>query len=376
VKDVAVVGAGVTGLSTAYHLAERGLDVVVLERRAIAAEASGVQLGGVRQQWGTRVNCEMARESIAVYRDLGGRLGTRLRPRFTACGYLFAAHTGGYLRELESSVRLQRELGIPSEILGPNQIAELVPGLDPGDLVGASWCAEDGYFDRAQEPVEAFAEAAFARGVELVIAEAAAVLPDGSGWQLSLRSGDCVSAEHVAVTAGLGSTVLLRTVGVEVPIAPEPHYLFLSDPIHERLLEPLVVAAELRFAGKQLADGRVLASDLQAAGDPERDREAWRRHVRNAVESLLPILVHAPLRHLVEGVYDVTPDGNAIVGPVPGVEGLWLAAGFSGHGFMMAPAVGRILADAITGANQHQWLHELRFARFDEGLTGGEPHVI
>src|SRR3954468_22353578 len=110
--EVAVVGAGVTGLAVAWFLRQRGVGVLVVERRGIAAEASGVQPGGVRQQWGTRVNCELARESLAVYRELGDRLGTRLRPRFRACGYLFAAHSGGYLQELERSVQLQCELGI------------------------------------------------------------------------------------------------------------------------------------------------------------------------------------------------------------------------------------------------------------------------
>ena len=121
----------------------------------------------------------------------------------------------------------------------------------------------------------------------------------------------------------------------------EARHLFFSEPVRERLLEPLVVSAERRFAAKQLADGRLLASDLGGQS---------RAHVRESIEELLPRLSFVPLPLLVEGTYDVTPDHQAILGRVR--DNVWVAAGFSGHGFMLAPAVGRILADAIVGGSR------------------------
>ena len=156
----------------------------------------------------------------------------------------------------------------------------MVPELDPSSIRGAAWCAEDGYFDRAQEPVEAFAEAGRARGVELRIDEVLGLSADGAGWRLATRSGVELSAGQVVVAAACDSHPILQSVGFDVPLTPEARFLFLSDPIGERLLEPLVISTERGLAAKQLADGRVLASDLQAEGDPAAGAGQWRRNVR------------------------------------------------------------------------------------------------
>ena len=159
-----------------------------------------------------------------------------------------------------------------------------------------------------------------------------------------------------------------------MPIEREARYLFLSEPIRERLLEPLVISPERHFAAKQLADGRVLASDLTAAGDPGLERDGWRRHVRECVEALLPALEFVSLPLLVEGFYDVTPDHQAILGEVR--PGLWVAAGFSGHGFMLAPAVGRIIAEAIALGREDEALRLLDARRFAEARMLPEPQVV
>lgn len=369
--DVVVVGAGITGLSVALHLAESGVRPLVLERSGIAAEASGVQPGGVRQQWSSKLSCELARESFGVYRDLDARLEVGLPLRFDECGYLLVAHGEERLRRLEQIVALQNEVGVPSRIVGPDEAAELAPGLDAAAVVGASWCAEDGYFDRPQTVVEAFAQAAQARGARIELAEVVSLAPDGAGWRVELRGGSAVRTEAIVVAAGYDAPVLLAPLGVELPIAREARHLFFSDPIRERILEPLVVSAEWHFAAKQLADGRVLASDLSAAGDPEQGRATWREHVRGVVDRLLPVLTHVSFPLLVTGFYDVTPDNQPILGPVAGLEGLHVAAGFSGHGFMLAPAVGRRVASAALGGALDPVLQDLSLDRF----ATGSPHL-
>ena len=122
---------------------------------------------------------------------------------------------------------------------------------------------------------------------------------------------------------------------------------FFSDPIGERLLEPLVVAPDRGFAAKRLANGRLLASDLYATGDPAARRDEWRARIQEVVPELLPRLQFVALPLLVSGAYDMTPDHQPLVGEVDGRPGLWVTAGFSGHGFMLAPAIGRLVADAI-----------------------------
>ena len=369
--NVAVVGAGVTGLSIAWHLCRRGVEAVVVERAGVAAGASGVQPGGVRQQWGTAVNCRLARESAAFYRDAREHLGGPLELPFSACGYLFLAHSAAALEHLRTNVAVQTAAGVPSRLVDADGAARLVPGLAVESVAGASWCHEDGYVDRPQAVVESFA-----REARVEIAEVAAIGREGTAWRLELRDGDHLAAETVVVAAGVDTPGLLAPLGIEIPIERESRWLFLSDPIGERLVEPLVVSAERRFAAKQLADGRVLASDLSAVAETDERAPEWRAAIRRSVRELLPVLEHVDFSVLVHGVYDVTPDRQAIVGPVPGEDGLWLAAGFSGHGFMLAPAVGRIVADAIAGGARDEALSIIDPARFAEHRLVPEPQLV
>jgi sarcosine oxidase subunit beta len=360
--EVMVVGGGVIGLSIALQLAERGASVSVVERTAIGAGASGVQPGGVRQQWGTRINCVLARESIDFYAEARERLQMRVDPRLRRCGYLFLAHSEAALELMRTSVKLQNELGIPSRVVAAAEAAEVAPGLDVASVVGGTWCSEDGYFDRPQSVVEALGTLADVTLDEVI------ALKDGGGARLA-RGGD-VDAETVVVAAGVDTPDLLP----ELPIRAESRFLFFSDPVRERLLEPLVVSLERRFAAKQLGDGRLLASDLGAVGSPEADRERWRANVRRSVEEILPRLVHIALPTLVEGVYDMTPDGQPILGRVR--DRVWVAAGFSGHGFMLAPAVGRIVAEAVLEGREDEALRVLDPGRFAEGRLVPEPQAV
>ena len=373
-----VVGAGVIGLSVAWHLRQLGVEpVVVLERTGVGAEASGVQPGGVRQQWSTRISCELAIESVGFYRELDRRLRPAAQPRLEECGYLFVADTEDELARFDVGVRLQNALGIRSRIVDADEAAAIVPGLRTEGVAGAAYCAEDGYFDKPQAVVEGFAEAAQRQGATLEIGEAAALEPRADDrWTVSLAAGRSIVARHVVVAAGYGSPALLRTAGIDLPISKQARYLFFSEPIVERLLDPLVVASERRFAAKQLADGRVLASDLGADGDPESGRRHWRENVAAGIRSLLPLLEFVSFPMLVEGFYDVTPDHQPILGAVGGRAGLWLAAGFSGHGFMIAPAIGRRIADAVAGRGVDAALTELSLERFSGQELAHELQIV
>jgi glycine/D-amino acid oxidase-like deaminating enzyme len=352
--EVAVVGAGVIGLAIARELRRRGAEVAVFERTGIGAGASGVQPGGVRQQWGTPVACRLARESAAFYADADALLESPVPLGFRTCGYLFVAHTDAALARLRANVAVQNAEGVPSRIVSAGEAAGLVPGLRADAIAGGAWCGEDGYFDRPQSVVEAFG-----RGLDIRIGPVESLEPK--------------LADTVVVAAGAATADLLRPLGIEVPIEREDRFLFLSEPIRERLLEPLVVSAERGFAAKQLGDGRVLSSDLGARGDASQ-RDRWRANVRSGIEELLPALAYVSFPTLVHGEYDVTPDHQPILGRVD--DGLYVAAGFSGHGFMIAPAVARLVADAVTGVPPGEALHVLDLARFAEKRPVPEPQLV
>ncbi len=347
----AVVGAGVVGLAIARELQGRGVEVVVLDSAGIGAGASGVQPGGVRQQWGTRVACRLAVESVAFWRDVDRRLESRVPLTLRRGGYLFVAQSEATLARLSANVRLQNEEGVPSRIVSPAEAAELVPGLRVDEIAGGAWCGEDGYFDRPQSVVEAFAD-----GIDV--------------RREDVQSIADIDADAVVVAAGTETRTLLAPLGIDLPVVAEDRFLFLSDPIEERLLEPLVVAPELAFAAKQLADGRVLASDLSARGDA---RSEWLASIRAAIRQLLPRLEYVSFAQLVPGVYDVTPDHQPILGQV--AANVFVACGFSGHGFMIAPAVARITADAVLG-ERDPILDVLGVDRFAAGRLVPEPQLV
>lgn len=375
--SVAIAGAGITGLSIAWHLAQRGVrGVRVFDGSGIAAGATGIQPGGVRQQWGNAVTCRMAREAFRFYSGLGERLGVAVDARLDRCGYLFTAHGRAGLEQLEANVRLQNRVGVPSRMVDPSEAVELVPGLSDETLVGAAWCGEDGYVDRPQAVVAGFADGARRGGVDFVGTHVRRLGRAGGGWRLELADGRAVLAEQVVVATAHEAPALLAPLGIALPVTREWRFLFYSAPIRERLLEPLVVSPERHFAAKQLADGSVLASDLRAEGDPELDKAAWHRHVRTTITELVPILEYVSFPVLVPGTYDVTPDHQPILGRFGGADGLWVAAGLNGRGFMMAPPIGRSLAAAVAGGEVDEQLAALDPGRFERGALATEQQVV
>jgi sarcosine oxidase subunit beta len=376
-SDIAIVGAGITGLSIAFHLAERDAgSIVVYERDGIGAGASGVQPGGVRQQWSTRPNCLMARDSLAFYLQLDERLSPRVDPGFRPCGYVFVAHESKTFERLQEDVATQNGAGVPSRVATPAELGELVPELEVAGVAGVSVCAEDGFFDRPQSVVEAFAEAAGRLGVVVAQGDVRSIEPVGSRWRLRFADRAQGEAACVIVAAAVETPWLLQPLGADIPIVAESRWLFFSDSVVERLLDPFVVAVDRRFAAKQLGDGRVLVSDLSSTEADDRVAETMRRHVRRVAVELFPRFEYVALALLVHGVYDVTPDRQAIVGPVPGHDGLYVAAGFSGHGFMMAPEIGRGVAAMVMGEPPGETLVHLRPDRFETGTLAYESAVV
>jgi sarcosine oxidase subunit beta len=375
--EIAIVGAGITGLSIAWQLARRGAGPIkIYDGSGVGSGATGLQPGGVRQQWGTPLACAMAREAYSFYKDVDRLLEPAVAPNLDPCGYLFLAETQAELDVLRARVVVQRAAGVPSEILKPDRAGELVPGLAADAIIGAAYCAEDGYFDRPQAVVAATAASAWRMGVSLVGAHVVSIHHDGDGWRLELADGSTWLAGRVIVAAAQETATLLRPLGVELPIQREVRYLFYSDPVRERLLEPLVISNERHFAAKQLRDGSVLASDLNASGDPDADKTHWYSHIRRTITDLVPILEYVSFPVMVEGFYDVTPDAQPILGQVSGHEGLFVAAGMNGRGFMMAPTIGRFIAAAVCGDADGDPLVALSVDRFDGRTLIPERQIV
>ena len=345
---IVVAGAGAAGASVAYHLAELGADEVVLcDRGTVAGGATAKAMGGVRQQFSTAAEVLLAQASIRFFEELGS-------PLFEQVGYLFLATTVAGLGELEERAELQRSLGVPV-------VATAAPvGVRSDDVVGAVVCWEDGVADPpavARELVRRAAE----RGVEVRERKDAAEL----------------DADVFVIAAGPWSGELGRRLGVELPIRPLCRQLLATTPIAGLPVNlPMTIEAETGFHFRRRGDRFVLAM-----ADPN-PRWGFDEVVdETLLEDRLARLVHrypaaagTEVDRAWAGLYDMTPDAHPILGSVG--EGVYAACGFSGHGFMQSPAVGRAVAEEILGLEPSFDLSPYRLDRFERGAVFPEELVL
>lgn len=347
---IVVAGAGAVGASVAYHLALAGArDVVLADRGELAGGATGKAMGGVRQQFSTAAEVRLAQESIRFFEALGP-------PFFEQVGYLFLATSEEGLAALEKRRRVQRELGVPVETVDP----AFVPGLTTDDVLGAVFCSTDGVADPVAVTRELVRRAA-GLGVDVREQTAAHEL-----------AGDVV-----VVACGAHSAQLAARFGVELPIRPLCRQLLETSPVRglpERL--PMTIEAESGFHFRRRGDRLVLAMADPAPrwGYEERVDESLYEDRLARLAHRLPAAAGASVERAWAGLYDMTPDAHPIVDRV--AEGLYVACGFSGHGFMQAPAVGRAVAEEILEGGSSLDLSPYRLERFAAGATFPEQVVL
>jgi sarcosine oxidase, subunit beta len=350
VARIVVAGSGAVGASVAYHLALLGADdVVVAERGELVSGSTSRAMGGVRQQFSTAEEVVLARESIEFLARLGPSL-------FRQVGYLFLATTDDGLAALEERRALQNELGVPVERVD----ASVVPGLAVDDVLGATCCWSDGVADPAGVAREVL-RLAQGRGV--------VVRPN-------TRAED-VERDVLVIACGPWSPELAATVGVDLPIRPLCRQLLETSPVTKLPDElPMVIEAETGFHFRRRGDRLVLAMT-----DPE-PRWTFETTVDKSVfddrlERLAlryPPAADATIANAWAGLYDMTPDAHPIVGRI--ADGVYAACGFSGHGFMQSPAVGRALAELIVRGESSLDLTPYALERFDAGATFPERVVL
>ncbi|MBA3347115.1 MAG: FAD-binding oxidoreductase [Actinobacteria bacterium] len=351
-----VAGAGAIGASIALHLALAGADDVVLaDTGEIACAATGRAMGGVRQQFTTEAEVRLARASVRFFEELARKKDSA--PLFEQVGYLFLATTATGLKELEARRELQRALGVPVEDVDPASVA----GLKTDDVLGASICREDGIAD----PV----------GVTRELVRRAAKL----GVNVREHT-DALSLERdvLVIACGAASPAVGRAVGVELPVRPLVRQLADLGPVADVPAElPMVIESETGFHFRRVGSDRIRVAmgepSLRWDGPAEvRDDlvDDWRARLGRR----FPAAAGAPLVRSWAGFYDMTPDAHPIIGPV--ADGVYAACGFSGHGFMQAPAVGAAAAAELLGGDVPFDLSPYRLARFDAGATFPETLVL
>ena len=331
---IVVAGSGSVGACIAYHLALLGArDVVLAERAEIASGSTGKAMGGVRQQFSSAAEVRLAQESIAFFEELGAAW-------FQQVGYLFLATTAAGLAELEERRELQAELGVPVERVDPG----FVRGLAADDVVGAVFCPTDGVADPPALTREVVRRAA-KLGVEVRERTDAREL----------------ERDVLVIAAGAYS----GEFGVELPIRPLARQLLETEPI-EGLPDdlPMVIEAESGFHFRRRDDClRIAMADaVPRWGFQETVDEAVFADRVDRLAQRYPPAAGTRIARAWAGLYDMTPDAHPIIGPVG--DGLYAACGFSGHGFMQSPAVGRAVAEELLRGESSLDLTPYRLERF------------
>ncbi|MFC3688630.1 NAD(P)/FAD-dependent oxidoreductase [Aquipuribacter hungaricus] len=373
--DVVVVGAGVVGASVAFHLAEAGADVVVLERDEPASGSSGKPVGGVRAQFSDPLNVTLGARSLQAYAAFGDRPGADIG--LQRVGYLFLLPTEDDVGLFRASVAVQNALGVPSRLVGLDEAAALNPWLDTSRYAGAAWCDQDGWAHPAAV-VRGYLDAASRLGARVrTRTEVTGVRRDGDRVTGVRTTAGTVATGTVVCCAGAWSQAVGAMAGVHLPVVPLRRQIALTGPPPARGARaplPFTIDFGSTYYCHDAADTAVdpgaglLLGIADPATRPGPDRsydEAWLPTLRAAARRCTPGLADLPVRSGWAGLYEMTPDHDALLGRAAGVEGFLYATGFSGHGFLQAPAVGEVLRDLVLGVPPPVDVSALHADRFD-----------
>jgi sarcosine oxidase subunit beta len=372
-----IIGGGIMGTATAYHLARRGFeDIVLLEKDLLAQGSTGLSVGGIRQQFSHPANILLSQESVRVFERFEEEFGVDIG--FKRAGYLFLAGREETWKEFMASLDAQRRLNVPVEALSPEDILRRWPYLNIDDIVGGTFCSADGYADPY---VAAMGFAAAARRLGVRVEEMTRV----TGIQVAGNTVQGVETEQGAITsplvvnaAGPWAAKVAELAGQVLPVRPFRRQVFLTDAI-EMLPQPvpMIIDQEVTFYLRGAAPGLIMGMS-----DPHEppsfhlhiDREFMEKVAEAAVHRV-PILENAGIVRGWAGLYEITPDDNPIIGEMPSLRGFYCAVGFSGHGFQHGPAVGRILSELILDGRTDFDLAPYSFDRFGQ-MSQGEKRVV
>jgi len=364
--DIVIIGAGAIGASIAYQLGRRGVrDVVVLERDAVGAGSTSKAAGGIRVQFATRVEIELSLRGLAFFKRFEDEMGVPCD--FHQEGYLFVVTDEPTLARFRDNVALQRSMGADVRVIAPDDARALVPSLNMDDALAAVWGPMDGHAS-PNDVVQAYAAQARARGVRIVEdTPVTGIVVERDRVAGVLTPAGAIATPLVVNAAGPWAPLVGRMAGLDLPVDPRRRHIFVTDAFDGiRHPLPLVTDTASGFYCRS-EQGAILMSpgDIGAVTEYEArvDWSVLEVAVEKAIRRI-PALEGAQVRHAWAGLRPLTPDGRAILDWAPGVEGLYLAVGFCGHGFQHSPGVGETVAEVLLDGRSTLDIQDLRLGRF------------
>ncbi|HCZ06478.1 MAG: hypothetical protein PWP37_925 [Thermotogota bacterium] len=376
-KSIVIIGGGIIGASIAYHLAIMGAkNVVLFEKNYVSSGATGRCGGGIRQQWSARGNVRLAMRSVRKFETFKQELGWDIEYR--QGGYLLLAYTEEEAESFENNVKMQREEGLHVEILTPESIKRRFPYVNTTGVLLGTFCPTDGH---ANPHLANFAYIQRARelGVEVYTHTEVTVVETSSNRVTGIQTKRGYLKCDVLVNAsGAWSKDVANMAGSDLPTESYRHQILVTEPV-ENFMTPLIMSFSKNFYIRQTLHG----SFLMGQGDPDekpginyRTTLRFEKEIATKLTTVLPFLRNMRIVRHWSGHYNMSPDAQPIIGRDRNVENLFHAVGFSGHGFMLAPAVGEALAEMIlTGKTSHIDLSDFDMNRFERKLVK-EKNVV
>ena len=377
--QVVIIGAGLVGLSTAYYLARKGFkDVVVLEREATHAQgSSGRSAGGVRLEFSNPSSVRFSQFGLDVFQRFQDEFG--ISAGFKPCGYLFVTSRPATIEALRGPLAMQHKLGVPSELLAADEVRRRFPYVDLPDLAGALYGPQDGVGDPAAVAY-GYIRRARELGVTVRFGETVTGIETEDGRVTAVTTPHSRIETRVIVNAaGPQARAVAHMAGVDLPVLPYRRSVYVTGAF-DALPTAMPMTLDLDTTSYLRREGRSILLGMSDPDEPssenvETDRDALEKIV-STVLPWVPALETAAIMRGWAGLYEVSPDDTAIIGPVDGLEGFYCANGFSGHGFMHAPATGRVMAELIAGEEPFVDLGPFRLSRFQDRSATREQLVI
>ena len=366
--SLVIVGGGVMGASAAFHLAEAGVrDVVLLERAQLASGSTSRAAGGVRAQFSDELNIRLGARSLEAFADFGRRPGAEID--LHRSGYLFVLTRGDDVAAFERAIAVKNALGVPSRLVSAAEARELCPLLDVEGVLAAAFSPGDGHAT-PEAVVQGYAAAAREHGARIVTgADVTGIEVDGGAIRAVVTDGGRVETSTVICCAGPWSAPVGAMAGVPLPVeAVERRVRFTGgfDGLPDEL--PMTIDFSTGFYFHREGPGLLMG----IASDDEDVETA----LAEAAERRAPAVARAPLRGGWSGLYEMSPDHNALIGEAAHVQRFLYATGFSGHGFLQGPAVGEILRDLVLGREPFVDVGPLSVERFARDAARPELHVV
>jgi len=376
--DIVIIGGGIQGCSIAYNLAKKGIkNIVILERNTCANGSSGRCGAGIRQQFGTKMNCILALESMKIFETLSEELDYDIE--LNQAGYLMLAYTEKEMKQFKKNVALEQSLGIDAKVVTPGEAREIVPPLNLEGILGGTFCQADGNVNPLYTTF-AYAEAAQRLGVKYYPFTEATEIETENGRILSVMTdkGRIITSMIVNAAGGYSGPVG-KMAGLDIPVYSQRHQILITEHI-DLLWKPMLMSFSENFYFQQLPDGGILGG----YGDPQNEvkgdniESTWQfaRTMAKKMVKLVPILKDVRMVRQWAGLYNMSPDAQPILGEHPELKGFYLSVGFSGHGFMLAPITGKLIAELIMEEKTSISIDKLDIGRFERGELIHEPSVV